>query len=309
VIAQWDGKPIKEPGVYAGIGIDTYHSPLICAPEPSVSHSMLHRLWSSSPAHFWATSRYNAERIDDDDDSKALVLGRAAHHVLVGEKFFADRYVIRPDTLRGEDGLKPWHGNRKACKDWLAKQTRTVLMPEQAERIKGMALSLGRYPLIAEGALNGLVEHSLFWRDAETRVWLKTRPDVIPADGHYVDLKTCRSTHYHALQKALEDYGYYAQAAMVFAGAQALGLPVESFTLIFIESDPPYCVRDVTLKDHDIALGARVNAAALKTFVKCWTEKHWPPPGNDFIGGYIELSDRARERIETRLKYELSEAA
>src|ERR1700678_232489 len=196
----WNKKPITKPGLYTGIPMDAYHSQTICGSEPSISSSMLRKLFLRSPAHYWAYSSYNpAGKPAEDEETEALILGRAGHHVLLGEKFFAERYVIRPRKVLDQDLFwKPWNGNRTECIEWLKDHSHlTVLTPDQAEQIKGMALSLSCYPLVQEGALNGYVECSMFWRDPRTGIWLKARPDVIPTDsGVYVDLKKTLSTDY-----------------------------------------------------------------------------------------------------------------
>ena len=203
--------------------------------------------------------------------------------------------------------LKPWNGNRTACIDWLGEHSKfTVLSPDQAEQIRGMALALARYPLVVEGALNGYVECSMFWRDPRTGIWLKARPDVIPSDhGVYVDLKKTIGTDYIELQGALDRYGLFMQAALIFEGATQLKMPTEAFVLLFVENDyPQHVVRDVTLSDQDIALGAEVNTAMLDKFARCWKSGQWPGSANDHIGGTIELSERTRERIKRRLEFE-----
>lgn len=264
-----------------------------------------------SAGHYWAYSPYNPDsKPPEAEDTDALILGRAAHHVLLGEQFFAERYVIRPAKLTGKDGLKPWNGNRNCCIDWLeAHRHLIVLSPADAEQITGMASALARHPLVMEGALNGYVECSMFWRDERTGFWLKARPDVMPSDsGLFVDVKKTRSVDYFALQATLDDYGYYMQAALVFEGAWQLWWPAESFAFLFVENDYPHLVRDVTLNDADIALGAEVNTAMLKKFARCWKSGEWPGYGDGNFGGSIELSERSRERIKRRLAFEKSSA-
>ena len=307
----WNGKPITKPGIYVGVPMDVYHSATVCGDEPSVSSSILRKLFLRSPAHYWARSVYNPDgKSDDEEETDALILGRAAHHVLLGEKFFADHYIVRPTKLEGDDGYKPWNGNRLCCKEWLYNHAAfTILSPDQAEQIRGMALSLSNYPLVQEGVLNGHIECSMFWRDPRTKIWLKARPDVIPADsGIFVDVKKTRSTDYIEMQAALDNYGYFMQAALIFEGAKQLDIPAEAFVFLFVENDYPHDVRDVTLNDQDIVLGAAVNTAMLDKFARCWRAGDWPGPANNIIGGSIELSDRARERVERRLKFEKSNA-
>lgn len=307
---QWDGQRISRPGIYAGIPIDDYHRGDICD-GPSLSSSGMRLLWSKSPKHFWDKSPLNPNRDDSDEDNKDLIIGRAAHHLVCGEIGFGDHYVIRPD--KAPDG-RAWNGNNKTCIAWLDEQKRnrlTVLTPEMAESIRGMAISLGENTMMQAGILNGLVERSLFWRDKKTGVWLKVRPDVIAtASGDYADLKTTQSVLYKDTQRSLDEYGYHQQGALILEGAIELGLPASSFSLVWVEKKRPYCVRVQQLISTDLNLGARINRLCIDTFHSCFVAKHWPGPGDDRADAeFVQLSDAARERAETRLKYQLPEAA
>lgn len=306
---QWDGQRISRPGIYAGVPIDDYHRGDVCD-GPSISSSGLRLIWSRSPKHYWDTSPLNPNR-DDQSDNKDFIIGRAAHHLVCGEIGFGDHYVIRPD--KAPDG-RAWHGSNASVIKWQADQKKlgmSVLTPEMAESIRGMAISLGENSLMRAGILSGLVERSMFWRDRKSGVWLKARPDVIAtASGDFADLKTTQSVMYRDTQRSLHDYGYCQQGALVLDGARELGLEAASFSLVWVEKRRPYCVRVQTLIDEDLARGSKMNRVAVDTFSACITARHWPGPGDDRADAeYIQLPDWAREQIDERLKYELAEAA
>jgi hypothetical protein len=306
---KWNGETITAPGVYSDMPLADYHRGDICD-GPSISSSGLRKIWHPGPAYYWSTSPLNPDRSDEDDDKEAYVVGRAAHHLICGQAFFASEFIIRPDEVDGA----AWQGNRKACKAWMAAAKRagkSVLTPAQVETVKGMAISLGRNSLVQGGILNGLIERSLFWRDAETGVWLKARPDAMPSDsGDFADLKTTQSVLYVDLQKTLDDFGHPQQGALVIEGARALGVEASTFSDVFVEKKRPHCVRVATLFDEDLALGADQNRVALRTFADCLANGHWPGPGDDRADAEtIKLSERARERIKERLKFQLREAA
>jgi len=162
--------------------------------------------------------------------------------------------------------------------------------------------------------LDGLIEHSMFWRDPETGIWLKARPDIVPtSSGDYADLKTTVSVAHLQIQKTLDPdfgYGYIMQGALVLEGAKALDMEVNSFSLVWVEKKRPHCTRVSTLIDEDIMRGAKCNRAALRTFHACFINKSWPGPGDDREDAeYLGLSDAARLRIDTRLELGLKEAA
>lgn len=306
-VRQWNGEVITEPGIYRGVPIDIYFAPELFGGQPSISSSGLRTIFNRSPAHYWASSPYNPER-EEEDDKKHFALGRALHHLVGGEQFFKELFVIQPvemwEPKTGE--MKPWHSNRTVCKAWVASQReagRTVLTPEQAQQLKGMALSLGRHPLVQQGVLNGQIEHSYFWRDKETGIWMKWRPDSTPEGSvDFVDLKTTQDVLWYKLQRTIEDYGYHQQGALGrVACRELLTREMATFSLFFIETNNPWCCRLVQLKDNSLALGERMNRAALRTFWKCWTEKRWPGPAEADVE-HIEINERSEERVKAILQ-------
>ncbi|WLA65488.1 hypothetical protein [Bradyrhizobium diazoefficiens] len=93
-------------------------------------------------------------------------------------------------------------------------------------------------------------------------------------------------------------------------GARALGLPATSFTLLWVESKSPHCVRAQTLKDEDLARGHALNELAAKTFWECYRSGVWPGPGDDRPDAeYVDLPDWYRKSVDDRVKFELREAA
>jgi len=297
-VHPYHGQTIKMPGIYKGIPFEKYHSGTLCI-EPSISSSGLRTIFLKSPAHFWATSPLNPERIEDEE-SAALTVGRATHHLLFGEEGFRKRFAVRPDTM---GGVK-WTG-KGACKIWMeerAKEGRSVILSRDMAAIEGMAKSLFREPLVKAGLLNGDIERSLIWKDKETGIWLKSRPDAMPNDSlDFVDLKTTASVMWPDLQRAIYDYGYYQQAALVnWACLELFRVPMAHFTLVFVEKKPPHCVQIVTLKEADIQRGMRANRKALMTFAECLKTGNWPgPQGSE----WIEMLEYQQKQIDTKLTF------
>ena len=306
-VIAWDGNPISKPGIYSGVPISVYHSGRLCV-GPSISSSGLRTIFSESEAHFWDKCPLNPDA-EPMEETGSLVLGRATHHLLLGEANFVQEFALRPSTYP-DDPKKPWSGNSKECKGWLADQRKagkTVVTPEQMEKIKGMALRLGREPLVRAGALNGLIECTMAVLDEETGVWLLARPDVIPTDsGDYVDLKTTTSVLYPDLVRTIGDYGYHQQGALVEECHEILtGQPVGSFSLYFVETTRPYCARLVQLKSGDLQLGRQQNRNAVRRFARALSNNVWAGPGgNQDSVQAIEINDFARKSAEAKLKFE-----
>lgn len=308
---EWDGRAITKPGLYSQVPLANYHAADICD-GPSVSSSGLRKIFNESPAHFYSQWAGNPNRIDPGD-KKAFVLGRAVHHLMLGEPFFAKLFCVRPTELpnyrTGE--MRPWHGNNTECKEWLAaraKEGKAVLTEEQVAAIKGIAFELGKHPIVRAGALNGMIERSIFWKDKETGIWIKSRPDSIPGDsGDFVDLKTCQSVKWLDLMRSIADYGYAQQGGLVRAAArEVLKIPSPTFTLVFVEVTPPHCPRIVTLKDSELDRGERANRMALDAMAACLRSGNWPGPGGGREDAEpIELPEWSQRQIDDRLKYGL----
>jgi hypothetical protein len=310
LIRQWDKNPVNEPGIIANMPIDVYHSAKACV-EPSISSSGLRTIFNKSPKHYWAESPYNPKRIEDEEESEALVVGRAAHHLLFGQTNFNKQFAEAPPTMPNLAGeIKPFTLASKVCKTWWKDRIAEGLTPIKhvwMDRIQGMAESLQEEPLIQAGILNGRIEHSWIWKDRETGYWLKARPDASPTDSmDFADLKTTTDVSYPALVRTIGVFGYYQQAGLMAEACQCiLQRPMSSFTLVFVEKKPPYCVAIVTLKPEDITRGIKANRAALKAFDKGLKTGKWLGPAGDVNDAcYIEMSEYEQKRIDARLEME-----
>ena len=274
-----EGQKVDKAGIFE-IDISDYHSQ--CTDGFSVSSSGLRLLEEKSPLHFWA------EHVDPDreepEQKKHFNLGQAVHTLFLGERGFYEKFVIQPETYLASDGKdKKWNNNANACKDWNADQAGAglaILTKGQLEAIEGMARMLGREPMIKEhGLLSGFIERSLIWKDRETGIWLKARPDVIPPiEKTIVDLKTIgTSASDDDCSKSLGARGYYMQLALVNMGMEALlGRTIEEFILLFVETSKPYAYNIKPIDQRAIYLGECQIRRALRTLAGCLERDHWP---------------------------------
>ena len=290
------GEKITVPGAYR-LSMAAYHGQP--CDGPSISHSGLKTIFHESAAHYWRTAVGLNPDAGAFEETPYVRRGRVAHHLLLGESSFDAVFSVRPEKW-GD-----WRTD--AAKRWKALEIldgKTVLEPSVIEDVRGMAEALSKHPLVQAGALNGDIEVSLFWKDEETGIWLKSRPDAIPTDGgDFVDLKVTSSVEYSDLQKAIATYGYNQQGALIGeASRRVLRTEMQSFTLFFVEGSDPYSVRPVQLKDADIEMGARQNRAALRLFAQCVKTNLWPGPGGTQSDAeWIEMPPWAKDRIEDRI--------
>lgn len=301
---KYTGQKITLPGCYVDMPMEAYHGQP--CDGPSVSSSGLRTIWSESPAHFYARSSLNPNR-KPEQPKDAFSLGRLAHKLLLeGRDGLEKDFAIRPDH---------WDSWRtKDSQTWKAEQIaagKTVVTEDDLIDVVGMAESLARHPLVKAGILDGAVERSLIWKDPETGIWLKSRPDVIPnASGIVADLKTTSSVTDEALAKSLGSFGYHCQGALVGDGLKEVyGLDMEAFALVWAEKVEPYCTRVTTLVPEDLERGRLQNRAALRSLARCLDTGKWPGPGGDREDAvYLSLPAYAAKRIDTELELLTAEA-
>jgi len=306
-VIPWNGKPITEPGVYSGISLDDYHTKRDLFDAPSVSKSPLKDLLPThggSPKAFWGRWKFNPNHIVEPSTA-ALDFGKVVHCLLLGDEKFSERFVVRPE--KAPDG-RAWNGNNKTCIDWLAAAKGnglTVITEDQIETIRRIAKDAADYPLVQQGILNGEIERTLCWKDEETGIWLKARPDAISAEGIYADLKTAGKFEEDFLERQLFDAGYYLQGTIARMVATKLGLPFETFVLVYVLNDPVPDTTHVELSPHDMDRGERAVRWCLRTIREGLDTGIWNG-ARPFNGGerHLQMKPWAKDRLENFLQLE-----
>src|SRR5262245_22938384 len=81
---------IDRDGIYR-ISLDEYHGqPCV---GPSISSGGLRTIFKQSPAHYWCYSSLNPDA-EPKKESEGFVLGRAAHHLYLGEDYFSHLFIM-----------------------------------------------------------------------------------------------------------------------------------------------------------------------------------------------------------------------
>lgn len=307
------GQVITEPGVYSGVEIDRYHGGRLCDGD-AISSSGLRTIFGESPMDYWIESPLNPNRVEPKEKD-AFTLGRATHHLALGEDRFDRLFVEQPEET--PDGKK-WNNNSNLAKAWNAEQAlagKTILKPDHVEKIKGMAgvlpwqrdlvdSGLANSRLVKEGGiLNGLIEHTIAFRDRKTGVWLLNRPDAMPVETNVgADLKTTTRVDYRSLQMTMADYRYDMQAALArMALREVCGIDLEHCALVFVMTKPPHAVQVVEIKQRDMDEAEKDIRVAIDTFARCRESGRWPGPGGlQTDGMYVEIGKWARDRADMR---------
>ncbi|MBN7804856.1 PD-(D/E)XK nuclease-like domain-containing protein [Agrobacterium rosae] len=293
---QYDGGVIAGPGAYRGVPIERYHHDRDLFDGPAVSKSIIKEILpvhGGSPKQFWGRWNWNKDRLDPKDPTEALIFGKAAHCLLLGDEVFDENFIVRPEKYQDEKGaLKAWNNNATVCRNYMTEQKDKrlmVLTSKQMEIIRLMRADAATYPLVQQGILNGRVERTLAAKDPETGIWLKVRPDAMPnADGVFADLKTIGSFDEDFMQRQIFDAGYYLQAAMTRMVCRLLNIPFETFVLVYVLNDDIPDTAHVEMNDDSVLLpggeelpseldaGEAMIRWALRKIRKCLDENHWP---------------------------------
>lgn len=264
------------PRVIEGMSNAAYHS------RPEASSTKLKVLANTTPLHFWhrfLSGEYEEARKDD------FVIGSLFHAVcLPGEDPDTD-FVMGPDCERRKDADKAIWAAAEA--DALA-TGRDLIKPEWMELAVAMAGAVAKHPTAAMIlGMEGRAETSLLWRDQETGVALRCRPDwlVIGDDtALIVDLKSIRDGSPEGFQRASINHGYDVQAYLYSEGVKAaLGKEVEAFVFLCVEKTPPYAVSLYRADTSLMELGYRKARKALALYAECTKTGIWPGYPEDII--------------------------
>jgi hypothetical protein len=262
---------ITAPGVY-DMPAEAYHADPV--PGGSLSSSGARKLMRPGcPALF----RY--ERDHPPALKRTFSFGHAAHKLVlgVGPKLT----VIEHDNYRTRDA--------QDRRDEAHAAGAVPLLEWEYAKVKEMAAALRKHPLASALLIpgQGTAEKTLIWRDEETGVWRRARPDWLPhpRPGRLVvpDYKTTEGADPDTAQRAVFRYGYHQQGAWYLDGLQALGLADDQavFTLIFQGKEPPYLVSVLQLDSESLRLGRMRNRKALDIYAECVATDTWPGYGDD----------------------------
>ncbi|SOD80039.1 PDDEXK-like protein of unknown function [Streptomyces sp. 1222.2] len=271
------------PGWVDGLSADDYH-----ADRTTISSSGLRALLPPGcPAQF------KHDRDNPQAPKREFDLGHAVHTEVLGEGPEVD--VLPFDSYL----TKP----AKQARDEGREMGAVPLLRQEWSQVQAMAEAVRKHPvagpLFTPGS--GIAERSIYWTDPATQVRCRIRPDWLKPAGEgrliVVDLKTARAVDPNALQRAVYEHGYHAQAAFYLEGSKALGLhngQEPAFIFVFQSKTPPYLVHLVELDFPALTLGAARNERALRIYADCERTGNWPG-FNDRIT-YLPLPPYAEKR-------------
>lgn len=291
---------VMEDGVY-DVDIEYYHTQNIC-PGPSISSTGIRKAVLGSPLAFWKTSDLNPNRYPKREEGDSLILGKAAHALILGDEVFDKKFIYVPKDAPGRptpqqiaaferdgewsDKALPraqfWEDFDKRAKG------RLLLREEQVEKIMYMSENLAANQQAVEVLTSELIEKSMIWQDPVTGLWIKARPDNLPSNGYdFGDLKTFAPkipVLELAAQRAVTDHGYHIQMALSTIGAEfTLGTTAKRCALVFIQTTEPYEVVPLDIDEDTLYWGRCLCRKGIDLIDRGLKTGEWPGRVTDFV--------------------------
>lgn len=252
------------------LDIDIYHH----RECPGISKSHLQELLRS-PAHYQEWLK------NPDKPTADMEFGSACHVAVLEPELFKEKIITWPEEIllkAGKPGVVQMREDFKK-----ANSGKIVISKEQIEIIGKIIESVYSHPL-AHNLLEGMKEKTLFWKNEESDLLCKARPDCINKKlGMIVDLKITSDASNEAFKRTTAKFGYHLQAAFYMQGINLLKEfdGINQFVFVCVENKAPYSVAIYELHREAMGLGSIRCQEMLEIFKKCSKTKSWPGYPNE----------------------------
>ncbi len=273
-------KPDIAPGVYPDLPIEEYHGSL--GYSPSQLKTVL-----KSPYQFHY--EYLQEQAERDltkwgNTRRPLAVGGATAALMDGPDVFDRGYVVLDEA-----SSKASKNSKKFTEPFAALTgahlDKTVILFQEYEQAKAIVRAIHHHPdAWTRDQLAGFfsnpelrAECSYYWKDSETGLLVKSRPDLLIPRALAVDIKTTSDCGAWTFAKRISEMGHHIQAAM---GLDIINhvdqCAIENWMLIVVEQSPPHDVAVYALGKPTLAKGHEKYRYALKTLAYCLDRDEWP---------------------------------
>jgi hypothetical protein len=260
-----ENSPIKvtaEEAILAGKFLGQADIPAaIYHKAPALSFSGMKEL-AETPAHYRAYLK--AER----EETAAQRLGTFVHLRTLEPETFENKVCLVENRMSKENKAKIVEAEAEGRK------VLTIGEYEKVCRISDAVLSDPEWKAYTK---EGKAEQSIFWRDQETGVLLKCRPDWLRSDGVILDLKTFGDLNDKAIMTQISRMKYHWQSALYLEGVHdLLGMESKFFVHFFVMTDEPYLVRPIVLNDASLEKARHEFTPHIETYKHCLNVNQWP---------------------------------
>ncbi len=317
---------ITTPGVYPDLTNEQYHGAEPCD-SPSISSTGLKKLVphvglqakGHSPRHYWESSPLNPNR-KPQVQTDALRFGSAFHDALLLPARWNDPaiYHFLPEGFSRSQTVK--QKEVIALADAAEAAGVTLIKMDEQIHIEAMVQAVREHPNANAILSAGVAEMTLAWKDEETGVWCRCRPDWI-AFGRPIgiNVKSSVDASHANFQSDVTKFRYAQSAALEMEGLRILADHIKALFPKFVP--PTHYLHPVVEKPgkdwsagdylpvalwelpaEDIEYGRALNRRALRIFADCLSADRWP--------GYADqpepcgISGWAKKQIDTALERE-----
>lgn len=258
--------PAISPGIYQGIPNEAYHA------GPGISKSGLWKIHTSTPAHFkFPPPPKRKEHFE---------FGEAVHLAILEPDTFEAKTYRGPDDRRGNK----W----KDAIEFGKVSNKIVLTETDYDNALAVRDAVHADQWINSIITGGdrMVEASAYWKDEQTGVMCRCRPDLYRKDLNIIlDVKSTLCAAERDFAKSIVNYGYHSQEAFYSDGMAALGAGVDAFVFLAWEKESPYAKAVYELPPSIVEEGRLIMRKALNTYAACVTSNNWP----GYASGVTEL--------------------
>lgn len=300
-------------GIFAGKSNADYHS------GEGYSKSSLD-IVRRSLAHFKHAQDERAAGVEREETA-AMRVGSAEHGILLEPGQFEQEFALPfdasewPDALATTDDLKarlkehglPVSGKKADLIDRLREadptvqilddlkamhaedaEGKTILTPAQWRDVRGMRDAAIEHPKLCKLLTDprGKAELSAYWRDEETGLLCRCRPDLWVGDV-VLDIKTTDDAREHSFERSIEKFRYHVQAPFYLDGLRKAieqsdeplpeGLEVpRHFVFGAIEKKAPYLTAVYVLDPVTMEIGRREYREDLDALAAAIRTDDWP---------------------------------
>jgi hypothetical protein len=240
--------------------------------DPSIARkSGLDKL-AKSPAHYLEYCR------TEDNETPALLFGRALHAYVLEQPTFAQRFAVAP-----EFGDLRTNAGKAAKAAFLAEAgNRQTVKADDFDTIRRMADAIMAHPTARNLVVAGQAEKEIAWTDERTGLRCGARVDFhIPELRIAVDLKSTEDASPWSFARSVASYRYHVQDVHYRNGLAAIGEPVDHFVFVAVEKSAPYAVSVCYCDDAAIDRGEQLLAHNMDTLAECVRTNRWPAYGDD----------------------------
>ena len=225
-----------------------------------------------------------AAALVEDETTDAMLIGRAVHAlILEGEEVFDAGFAVAPKIDK-----RTKVGKLEFARFEIDNMGKEVISAKDKEMIDGMKVAVYKHPAARTILEEGLSEQTIVWKDKETGLLCKCRPDRSPNPDTrtLVDLKSTASADEYKFLRSMDQFGYMRQGAFYLDGVNAHRKKEEQFTdflLVAVEKKPPYRVEVYNMDEDMIKYGRGEYKRLLAIEAKCRADEFYPHYQDDGI--------------------------